>query len=328
MNAETSKNSLMNQTEDQMIDEIASLKEQKRIAIYAHYYQPIEIQKIADFIGDSLGLAKIAREREESDIIVLAGVHFMAETASILNQAKIILSPNFQAGCPLASFLNLNIINEYRAQYPGTPLIVYVNTTAETKAFSDVCCTSSNAVRVVEKAAQEWNTDTILFGPDKNLATFVENRTSLKIIKVPEMGNCPIHNFISMNDIDKAKKKHPGASLLVHPECPVEVQNQADFIGSTSQMLQYSQNNPNSNGFIIGTEMGLVEHLRWKFPNQSYYPLNSAAVCKNMKKIDIRNLLAAIRSVGTPRQSQYEIRVNSTQAAQALQPLERMLKYS
>lgn len=312
----------------ELVQQIKRLKNQKKVALYAHYYQPIEIQKLADYIGDSLGLANVAREKEDSNYIILAGVHFMAETASILNQKKTVLSPNFQAGCPLASFLNPKTIEEYKKQYPKSPLVVYVNTTAETKAYSDVCCTSSNAVKVVEKVAEEWDTDTVLFGPDKNLATFVENRTKLKIIRVPQNGNCPIHNFITEKDVEKAKQKYPGASILVHPECTLVVQKLADYIGSTSQMLNFTRTHPNPAGFIIGTEIGLIEHLRWKFPQQSYYPLNSAAVCKNMKKINLENLLDALKAIDTPDQSKYEIRVESGTAAKAIQPLERMLKYS
>ncbi|MCF2140191.1 MAG: quinolinate synthase NadA [Candidatus Lokiarchaeota archaeon] len=313
---------------ESLIDKIKALKRQKQVSIFAHYYQPIEIQKLANYIGDSLGLAKIAREQKDSKYIILAGVHFMAETASILNQNKVILSPNFEAGCPLASFIDPKIINEFKMKYPNSPLIVYVNTTAETKANSDVCCTSSNSLKVIENVAKDWKTDTILFGPDKNLANFVRNRTSLNIITVPEKGNCPIHNFLSIKDIEREKKNHPGASILVHPESPLEVQNEADFIGSTSQMLQYTKDNPNPNGFIVGTEIGLIEHLRWKNPEQSYYPLNKYAICKNMKKINLKNLFETLDACGTPSQSKYEIRVSEESANLAIVPLERMLQYS
>ncbi|MHA1519161.1 MAG: quinolinate synthase NadA [Promethearchaeota archaeon] len=311
-----------------LLEEIHKLKEKYNVTFLAHYYQPIEIQKIADYLGDSLGLAKQARDRTDMDYILFAGVNFMAETASILNQQKTILSPDLEAGCPLSAFISATLIKEYKIRYPNAPLIVYVNTTAETKANADVCCTSSNAIRIAEKTAQEWNTKTILFGPDKNLAQFVRANTDLNIITVPERGNCPIHNLFSIKDVKKQKQEHPEAKLIVHPESPWEVQELADFVGSTSQMMAYTQENPSQGGFIIGTETGLTEHLRWKFPEQSYFPLSKRSVCKNMKKMSLPKIYAALKSIGTPEQDNFEVRVSPDQTAQALIAVNRMMDFS
>lgn len=312
----------------ELIHEINQLKTKLNVTILAHYYQPIEIQKIADYIGDSLGLAQKTQENNAVEYILFAGVHFMAETASILNQDKTILCPDLQAGCPLASFLSESVISDYKKAYPGAPLIVYVNTTAETKANAEVCCTSSNALKMVQKTAKIWKSNTILFGPDKNLANFIRENTSLEIITVPENGNCPVHNKISLLDVDRMKLKHPNASIIVHPESPIEVQKQAEFVGSTSQMLKYTQEHPNPNGFIIGTEIGLVDHLNWKYPTQKFFPLNPNSICKNMKKMSLEKIYDSLKSIGTPSQENYEVRVSPELAKRAKIPLERMMDYS
>ncbi len=311
-----------------LLKEIHKLKEKHNVTILAHYYQPLEIQKIADYLGDSLGLAKKARDHAGADYILFAGVNFMAETASILNQQKTILSPDLEAGCPLSAFLSGPIIKDHKSQYPDSPLVVYVNTTAETKANADVCCTSSNALQIVEKTAQQWNTNTILFGPDKNLAQFVRHQTEYNIVTVPERGNCPIHNLFCVEDVKKQKHEHPEAKLIVHPESPWEVQELADFVGSTSQMITHTQENPWESGFIIGTETGLVEHLQWKYPNQSYFPLSKNSVCKNMKKMTLPKIYNALNSIQTPEQINYEVRVSPELTAKALIAVNRMMDFS
>ncbi|MHA1719206.1 MAG: quinolinate synthase NadA [Promethearchaeota archaeon] len=309
-------------------EKILALKSEKSVTILAHYYTPLGVHKIADRIGDSLGLSKIAKNEVDTDYIVFAGVLFMAETASILNQSKKILSPDKTAGCPLASFLTGKKIEEYKSKYPDIPVAVYVNTTAETKAHADICCTSSNSVEITQKIAEEWNTDTVLFGPDKNLASYVRNRTSLKIISIPGNGNCPRHNLFTKQDVEKAKKDHPDAVVLVHPESPPEVQEMADYIGSTAGMLNYSNENEIEGGYIIGTEVGLMEHMKWKSPQKLFFPLNTNALCENMKKITLEKVLNVLKSIGTSEEVQYEVKVPPHIAEKALISINKMIEIS
>ena len=309
-------------------EKILALKTEKGATILAHYYTPLGVHKIADRIGDSLGLSKIAKSEVETEYILFAGVLFMAETASVLNPAKIILSPDKSAGCPLANFLSGDDIEKYKEKYPNIPVVVYVNTTAETKAHTDVCCTSSNAIKIAQKIAEEHNTDTILFGPDKNLASYVRDRTDLNIISIPGLGNCPRHNLFTKQDVLNTRKDHPNASLLVHPEAPPEVQHLADYIGSTSGMINYTNEHENDSGYIIGTEVGLMEHLIWKNPSKKFFPLNTKSLCENMKKITLEKIYTTLKSIGTPEETQYHVKVPSSIAQKALLSIDKMIDYS
>ena len=309
-------------------EKILALKTEKGVTILAHYYTPLGVHKIADRIGDSLGLSKIAKNEVETDYILFAGVLFMAETASVLNPAKTILSPDKSAGCPLANFLSGDDIEKYKEKYPNIPVVVYVNTTAETKAHTDVCCTSSNAIKIAQKIAEEHNTDTILFGPDKNLASYVRDRTDLNVISIPGRGNCPRHNLFTKQDVLNARKDHPNASLIVHPEAPPEVQHLADYIGSTSGMINYVNEHENDSGYIIGTEVGLMEHLIWKNPLKNFFPLNPKSLCENMKKITLEKIYSTLKSIGTPEEAQYQVIVPSDIAQKALLSIDKMIDYS
>ncbi len=309
-------------------EKILALKSEKGVTILAHYYTPLGVHKIADRIGDSLGLSKIAKNEVEKDYILFAGVLFMAETASVLNPAKTILSPDKSAGCPLANFLSGDDIEKYKEKYPNIPVVVYVNTTAETKAHTDICCTSSNAVNIAQKIAEEHNSDTILFGPDKNLASYVRDRTNLKVISIPGRGNCPRHNLFTEQDVLNARKNHPNASLIVHPEAPPEVQHLADYIGSTSGMINYVNEHENDSGYIIGTEIGLMEHLIWKNPLKKFFPLNTKSLCENMKKITLEKIYSTLRSIGTPEEAKYQVKVPSNIAQKALLSIDKMIEYS
>ncbi|QEE17268.1 quinolinate synthase NadA [Promethearchaeum syntrophicum] len=309
-------------------EKISALKTEKGVTILAHYYTPLGVHKIADRIGDSLGLSKIAKNEVDTDYILFAGVLFMAETASVLNPAKTILSPDKSAGCPLANFLSGDDIEKYKIQYPDIPVVVYVNTTAETKAHTDICCTSSNAIKISQKIAEEHNTDTILFGPDKNLASYVRDRTDLKVISIPGLGNCPRHNLFTKMDVVNAKNTHPNAILLVHPEAPPEVQQMADYIGSTSGMLNYVHEHENDAGYIIGTEIGLMDHLIWKNPSKKFFPLNPKSLCENMKKITLEKIYTTLKSIGTPEEEQFQVKVPSHIAQKALLSIEKMIDYS
>ena len=309
-------------------EKISALKTEKGVTILAHYYTPLGVHKIADRIGDSLGLSKIAKNEVETDYILFAGVLFMAETASVLNPAKTILSPDKSAGCPLANFLSGDDIEKYKEKYPNIPVVVYVNTTAETKAHTDICCTSSNAVNIAEKIAEEHNTDTILFGPDKNLASYVRNRTDLNIISIPGRGFCPRHNLFKKQDVIDARKAHPNASLIVHPEAPPEVQEMADYIGSTSGMINFVNEHENNSGYIIGTEIGLMEHLIWKNPSKKFFPLNTKSLCENMKKISLEKILRALESIGTPEEAKYQVKVPLNIVKKALLSIDKMMEFS
>jgi quinolinate synthase len=306
--------------------QIMQMKKEKEATIIAHYYQPLEVQKCADYIGDSLGLARIARDQVKTQNLIFAGVTFMGETAAILNPSKKIYIPDPKAGCPLANYLPGEAIKKYKKQYPGCPVVVYVNTTAETKAEADSCCTSSNAIQVINAVAKKFQMNTILFGPDKNLAHYVRQRTNLEIIAIPSNGCCPRHNLLTLQQLQKMQTLHPNARTIVHPECIAEVQSHADYIGSTAGMLNYVKTHPDQEEFIIGTEIGLTEHMRWKLPQHTYYPADPRMVCKNMKRNTPEKVLNLLKILGNEElEAPYRITVNADLAQQALRPIDAMM---
>ncbi|GAG98150.1 unnamed protein product, partial [marine sediment metagenome] len=255
------------------------------VTIIAHYYQPIEIQQVADYLGDSLGLSRTAKDKANTEYILFAGVNFMAETASILNQDKHVLIPHPEACCPMAAFLTPEKVLGFKKENPGLPVVVYVNSTAAVKAESDVCCTSSNAVKIVQKISDEFNSEGVLFGPDANLADYTERKSKIKTIKMPENGHCIVHSQVSENDVVNAKENYPNAKILVHPECIRDVREIVDFVGSTAQMYNFVKESPNNvNEFVIGTEVGLMERMCEDFPEKRFSLLSDKLVCYNMKK--------------------------------------------
>ncbi|MHA1344385.1 MAG: quinolinate synthase NadA [Promethearchaeota archaeon] len=313
-------------TINQLQEEILKLKDKNDITILAHYYQPIEIQEIADFLGDSLGLSQIAKEKVNTENILFAGVVFMAETASILNQDKHIFIPSPEARCPMAAFLKPNMVNEFRKKYPGLPVVTYVNSTADVKAESDICCTSSNAIKIVQKIKEEYDVDAVLFGPDANLADYVEQKSGIKTIKMPESGHCYVHSQISDKDIKFIKEKYPNAKVLVHPECKRAVRELSDLVGSTAHMYNYVKNNSlTKNQFIIGTEKGLMERMAQDFPNNEYYLAKSKLICYNMKKNTLELTKYVLENLNDKK---FEIKVPYKIAKKAISPIEKMLKYS
>jgi quinolinate synthase len=306
--------------------EILDLKKSKNITILAHYYQPIEIQEIADFLGDSLGLSRLAKEEANTDYIIFAGVDFMAETASILNQNKHILIPNYESCCPMAVYLTADMVKQYKGQYRRIPVVVYVNSTATVKAESDICCTSSNAVKIVEKVSKEMGVDRVLFGPDAHLADYVEQNSGIETIKMPPSGNCYVHSQITSKDIENIKIRYPESILLVHPECKREVRNLADFVGSTSQMYNYVKNSPaKEDSFIIGTEIGLMERLELDFPKKEFIMAKEKLICYNMKKHNLELIKYLLEH---PEDTNFEIKVPSEIAKRAYEPIQKMLDYS
>jgi quinolinate synthase len=307
-------------------EEILKLKERNDVTILGHYYQPIEIQQIADYIGDSLGLSQIVKEKVNTEYIIFAGVDFMAETASILNQDKHVLIPNPESCCPMAAFLTPEKVLDFKNKFPDLPIVLYINSTAEVKAESDICCTSSNAVKIVEKISKEYNVNAVLFGPDANLADYAEQLSNIKTIKMPENGHCYVHSQITENDIYSIKAKYPQAKLLVHPECIRKVRELADFVGSTTRMYNFvKENSSKFNEFIIGTEIGLLDRLKEDFPNQKLYLAKDKLICYNMKKHNLELIKYILENLAM---NPFEVKVPPKIAKRALKPIERMLNYS
>lgn len=267
-------------------EKINALKESKNAVILAHNYQIGEVQDTADFVGDSLELSRKAAETD-ADVIVFCGVHFMAETAKILSPKKTVLLPDMDAGCPMADMINGEQVKKFKAEYPGRPVVAYVNTTAEVKAEVDICCTSANAVKVV----QSMDADEILFVPDKCLADFVAQRTDKKIIAYP--GYCAVHYMIFPEDIARRRAEHPNAVVIAHPECTRAVVEMADEALSTSGMLRFVRESP-AKEFIMATEVGILHRLRKENPDKEFYPPTEHTVCRNMKKITLEKVLAAL----------------------------------
>ncbi len=276
----------------ELMKKVEELKEKRRAFILAHNYQLPEVQAIADFVGDSLEMARKAMT-VDADVIVVAGVKFMAEVAKLLNPDKVVLHPEPRAGCPLADHMTPEIIKKFRESYPTAPLVTYVNSNLEAKALSDYVVTSASAVKVVSKLEDEL----ILFGPDKNLAKFVASRTGKEITAVPPWGHCPVHEFlVSPYYLMKAKEEHPGCKLLVHPEAPWESQQMADFVGSTSQMLR-AIGELEGSCYILGTEEGLVHRAKNMYPDKDIYAPDARTICIDMKKITLDKIVRALETL-------------------------------
>ena len=307
-------------------EEILTLKKHNDVIILSHYYQTIEIQEIADFVGDSLGLSRKAKQKANSDYIIFAGVDFMAETASIINPEKHILIPNYESCCPMAAFLTPEMVKTFKKQHPRLPVVVYVNTTAAVKAESDICCTSANAVKIVKKISHDFNVDSVLFGPDANLADYTEELSGIKCLKMPEFGHCYVHSQITKGDIKAVKEKYSKAKLIVHPECIREVRELSDYVGSTTQMYNYVKENSSIiNEFIIGTEVGLLERLSQDFPDKNFYLAKDKLICYNMKKHNLELIKQILENLNDKF---FEVKVPPEIAKRAIKPIEKMLEYS
>ena len=306
-------------------EEILKLKKEQDVVILAHYYQPIEIQEIADHLGGSLGLSRLAN-KADTDYIIFAGVDFMAETASILNQNKKVLIPNPESCCPMAAYLTVDKVKEFKGKNPNLPVVVYVNSTAAVKAESDICCTSANAIDIVKRISSEFNTKAVLFGPDANLADYVEQKSGIKCIKMPEEGNCYVHSQLTIDDMEKVRIAYPIGEILVHPECIREVRELADFVGSTGQMYNRVKNDATlEKDFCIGTEKGLMERMAQDFPNKNFHLISEKLLCYNMKKNTIELMRYVIDHLDDPM---FEVKVPSEIAKRALVPIELMLEFS
>jgi quinolinate synthase len=287
-------------------EKINTLKKRRNAIILAHNYQIGEVHDIADYVGDSLGLSQKAA-KSDADIIVFCGVRFMAETASILCPDKIVLMPEISAGCPMANMITVKRLRNLKKQYPKAPVVCYVNTTAEIKAESDICCTSSNAVKVVESLREPE----IIFIPDKYLAHYVSTQTEKKII--PWNGFCPTHIKILPEHILKQKKLHPNAKVMVHPECTPPVIALADEVLSTGGMIRYAKES-NTREIIVGTEVGLLHRLRKENRTKKFYPALASAICPNMKKTTLETILWSLEDLEHVIKVPSNIRLNPKKA--------------
>ena len=298
-----------------LIEKILKLKQEKRTLILAHNYQRPEIQDIADYVGDSIELSRKAMLEKDAKIIVFCAVDFMAESAAILNPEKKVLLPTRGARCPMAQMLTVEEIKRQKALHPNTPVVLYVNTLATAKAQCDVCCTSANAVEVVDSLEAK----TILFGPDRNLAEYVAKKTGKNIIPIPEWGFCPTHLLFQPEDVAVLKIQYPNAKVMVHPECSLEMQQVADFVGSTSKMCSYASSSK-AQKFIVGTEEGILHRLRKENPEKQFIIAYSDAVCPNMKLTTLDRLYAALK------EEKYVVKVPEDIAMKARESLERMFE--
>jgi quinolinate synthase len=269
-----------------VIERILELKKEKNAVILSHNYQRGEVQDIADFVGDSLELSQKAA-KTDADVIVFCGVHFMAETASILNPQKTVLLPDAGAGCPMANMINSIQLRQRKKELPGFTVVTYINSTAAVKAESDYCCTSANGVKVVNSIKN----DKILFVPDQYLGDFISKKTGKQMTLWP--GYCPTHVKIQPEDIIRQKKEHPEAKVVVHPECRPEVIALADEALSTSGMIRYAARD-DVKELIVGTEVGLLHRLNKENPSKQFYPASTQAVCPNMKKITLLKILESL----------------------------------
>lgn len=298
------------------ITEVNRLKKEKNAVVLAHCYQNIEIDEVADFVGDSLYLSQMAA-KTNADMIIFAGVSFMAETAKILNPSKKVLLPNKKAGCDMADMINLQQLREFKRKNPNIPVVCYINSTAEVKAECDICCTSSNAVEIVKSL----NAEKVLFVPDRNLGRWVEKQ--LKNVEVITYdGCCPIHQNFDPQGIEETRKLYQNAKVLAHPECREEFLNLADFVGSTTGIMNYVKNSSH-NEFIIATENGVVDRLKRDYPNKHFYNIyDKPTVCPSMKLLTVMDIYNSLKN------ETEEIQVEENLAKQALKCINRMLEVS
>ena len=296
-----------------LTDKIVKLKKEKKAIILAHNYQRPEIQDIADYVGDSIELSRKAMLEKDAEIIVFSAVDFMAESAAMLNPEKKVLLPSLGARCPMAQMLTVDEIKRWKALYPNAPVVLYVNTLASAKAYCDICCTSANAVEVINSLDAE----TILFGPDRNLAEYVAEKTGKTLIPIPEWGFCPTHLLFQPEDVTATKLQYPDAAVMVHPECSSEMRKVADFVGSTSKMCRYARE-CRANTVIVGTEEGLLHRLRKENPEKRFVMAYEGAVCPNMKLTTLDRLYVALK------EEKYVVKVPENVARKARTALERM----
>ena len=296
-----------------LVKKIKKLKEEKNVVILAHYYVEGEVQDVADYVGDSYFLAKKAVETD-AQAILFCGVEFMGESAKILNPEKTVLMPEPEADCPMAHMANIVRIKHVREEYDDVAVVCYINSTAELKQFSDVCVTSSNAMKIVKNLPQK----NIYFIPDENLGRYIATQVPEKNFIFND-GFCHVHKGISKEDIEKARELHPNAKVLVHPECRLEICDMADYIGSTSGIIDFAHQD-DSQEFIICTERGVLHKLQNDNPDKSFYLVNNHQTCPNMKKITLEKVCSTLE------QFNHVVEMDEFDRKKALHPLEKMLE--
>jgi quinolinate synthase len=300
---------------DPIIEKIFELKKKNNAVILAHNYQRGEIQDVADFVGDSLGLSQQAA-KTDADLIVFCGVHFMAETAALLSPDKTVIMPDEHAGCPMASMITARELRAKKKLYPNAKVVCYVNTTAAVKAESDVCCTSSNAVKIVSSFPEDVE---IIFVPDKSLGAYVSSCLDREMMYWE--GYCPTHHRILAEQIVKMKSEHPEAEVVVHPECTPDVIALADHVASTTGILKYV-NSSNSKEFAIGTEIGILHRMKKENPDKTFIPVTPLSDCPNMKLNTLEKLLWSLEDI------QFVVTVPEEIAVEARKAIQRMLDLS
>ncbi len=300
---------------DTIIEKISKLKKKHNAVILAHNYQRGEIQDVADFVGDSLGLSQQAA-KTDADLIVFCGVHFMAETAALLSPDKTVIMPDEHAGCPMASMITARELREKKKLYPNIKVVCYVNTTAAVKAESDICCTSSNAVKIVSSIPEDQD---ILFVPDKSLGAYVSSCLNREMIYWE--GYCPTHHRILADQILKMKSEHPEAEVVVHPECTPDVIALADHVASTTGILKYA-NSCSAKEFVIGTELGILHRMKKENPDKTFMPITPLSDCPNMKLNTLEKLLWSLEDL------KFVVTVPEDIAVEARKAIQRMLDLS
>lgn len=294
-------------------EKIRQLKQEKNAVILAHYYVPDEVQEIADYIGDSFYLSKVAKNTD-ADIIVFCGVSFMGESAAILNPDKKVLMPDRKADCAMAHMVHLEKVTKLREEYEDLAVVCYINSTAEIKTYSDVCVTSANAIKVVKNLPNK----NIFFIPDGNLGRYVKEQIPEKNVILND-GYCPIHAAMTRVEVMEEKEKHPKAKFLVHPECSKELLDEADYIGSTSGIINFVAQDDNDE-YIIGTEIGVFYELKKQNPNKQFYTLQKPPICADMKFVTLEKVLDVLENETN------EVTVSKELREKALLPLEKMLE--
>lgn len=300
--------------------EIEKLKKEKNAVLLAHYYQETDIQDVADYIGDSLGLAQQAKQTK-ADTIVFAGVHFMAETAKILNPSKKVLLPDLKAGCSLADSAPTAVFKAFKEKHPDHLVVSYINCTAEIKALSDIICTSGNAEKIIESIPKD---QPILFAPDKNLGAYLSKKTGREMLLWN--GACMVHEIFSLEKIVKLKIRHPEAKLIAHPECEEAILNIADYIGSTTQLLKYAKSD-NTQSYIVATETGILHQMQLNNPTKTFIPAppNNNCACNDCPYMKLNTLEKIYLCM---KYELPEITMDETLRLQALKPMERMMDIS
>lgn len=298
-----------------IIDKINNLKKKKNAIILAHSYQNIEIDHVADFVGDSLYLSQQA-QKTDADIIIFAGVYFMAQTAKIISPEKKVILPNINAGCLMADMIDHKQMISFKKTHPNIPIVCYINSTAEVKAECDICCTSSNALEIVKSL----NSGKVLFLPDANLGKWVESKLN-NVEVITYNGNCPVHNNINTEDIQNARKQHPNAQILIHPECRPEVSSLGDYVGSTSGIINYVKNSQDTQ-FVIVTEKGVYDRLKRDYPDKEFFLIRNNMICDSMKLTSLEEILNALENETN------EIHLDEKIRKASFNCIERMLKVS